>query len=109
MRLIAYISFLAAALICSVVHVLKQSKTENSPGQTVLQTFFMSFAIIGVSSLWVIFTEENEISRAFGLLINGAMLGILTEISMKLAFYINRHRENISQSVKNSEEHPSYS
>ncbi len=100
MRLIEYISFLAAALICSLVHVVRQSKAETSPGQIVLQTFFLGFAIIGSSSLWWIFTERNEISRAFGILFNGVFLGIVTEISIHLAFYINRHREKISQRAK---------
>ncbi len=108
MRLIAYFSLLAAALICSLIHVVMRSKAEASPGKIVLETFFLSFAIIGASSLWWILTAPSEMSRAFGVLGNGVFLGGTTLACMHLAFYFNRHRE-LSPKAKNSHERHSSS
>lgn len=105
--MVIYISFLFSALVCSLVHVVKRSKQETSPGEIVLHAFFVCFTFIGISSVWWIFTVKSEMTQAFGVLFNGLFLGVVTFLCMRLAFYLSRHRDADSK-TGNSHEHPHF-
>ncbi|RHW42123.1 hypothetical protein D1B31_05665 [Neobacillus notoginsengisoli] len=107
MRMMIYFSLLVSALVCSLIHVFRQSKLETSPGEIVLHAFFLSFTFIGISSLWWILTVKSEMNQAFGVLFNGLFLGLVTHMSMRLAFYLNRHRDTNAK-VRNSHDYPHY-
>ncbi|CEG27367.1 hypothetical protein [Bacillus sp. B-jedd] len=107
MRTVIYFSFLISALVCSLVHVVKQSRLETSPGEIVLHAFFVCFTFIGISSVWWILAVKNEMSQAFGVLFNGLFLGAVTLLCMRLTFYLNRHRD-AKTNTGNSHEHPHF-
>jgi len=108
MRMVIYVSFLVSGLICSLVHVIKRSKLEASPGESVLQAFFVCFTFIAISSIWWLSSAKSELSQALGVLFNGLFLGVVTHSCMRLAFYLNRHRDAEIKTGNSHEEHPHF-
>ncbi|OCA90672.1 hypothetical protein A8F94_01990 [Bacillus sp. FJAT-27225] len=108
MRIALYIGLLVLTLICSLIHVFRQAKAEERPGEIVLQTFFIAFFILGSSCLWWIFTADNEVTQALGVLTNGVFLGLDIFITLQLSFYLDSHRELFEPKAKQNQENPRY-